>query len=227
MSISSKCDIPSLPSWTPTLATNSLLKGRLFRVYVATMVWWLSPLLLITACNDSQEGCEAGEGAGEGAPCYFQPMTSSPLETFPLHAYLSPSLWCADLHTRWNKCFPKGTQQLELLRCSPAWCEEPAAAAAACFGLCHAHKRSYTNTAFWVERAPLGNVSRCPVSYDKCYHAPFSCYFTTRCLVISPCFPRAHAAWPKSSIWTAVKGLYLCKVLRRLCVLRSLIFSET
>lgn len=199
MSISSKSDIPSLPWWTPTLATKSLLKGRLFRVHVATTVWWLSPLLLITTCHDSQEGWRCWGG---GCIRLFSANDIVPTGNFspPCQPFTIP-LMCRPPH------------QMKQVFSKRNWVTGAAPLLAGLVWRAHClfWFVSSTNRAFWVERRPSWLVSLCPVSYDKCYHAPCSCYFTTRCLTISPRFPTARAAWPKSSIWTAVKGLYLCK----------------
>lgn len=205
MSISSKCDIPSLPSWTPTLATKSLLKGRLFRVHVATTVWWLSPLLLITAWNESQEGWGWGKEGGEALVAIFSQWHRPHRRLFPsMPTFHHPS----DVQTSTPDETSVFQRELSNWSCS-------AARRAGVKGpppvlVCVMHANIHVQTQHFELRGRiLGNASRCPVSYDKCYHAPFSCYFTTRCLTVSPRFPRAHAAWPKSSIWTAVKGLYV------------------
>lgn len=144
ISISSKCDIPPLPFWTPALATLSLFKKRLFCVHVTTThavvpaMMVANRLWLITVLQMSHRGRRDVE---RGALRYFWP-----------HQRLFPSVptfpHCSDLWTSstdetsvWG-----GAQSLDPL-CSLAglvW-------RAACFGLCHTHKHSYTNTVFGLK----------------------------------------------------------------------------
>lgn len=169
ISISSKCDIPPLPFWTPALATLSLFKKRLFCVHVttthaavpATMV--ANRLWLITALQMSHRGRRDVE---RGALRYFWPLTSAPPETFPLRAYLSPLLWSLDLLNRWNKRLRRSSVTGPTLL--PCW---PGVKSRLFWFVSYTQTFIYKHSV-WVER-PLLARPRCPVSYDKCYYAPF------------------------------------------------------
>lgn len=158
-------------------------------VVPATMV--ANRLLLITALQMSHRGRETGR---EAFSAIFGPWHRP-------HKRLSPP--CLPLSVplisgppqQMKRALWGGPQSLDaLLFAGLVW-------TAACFGLCHTHKHSYTQRLGL--KATLGRSS---VSCElwQTLLCSLTHYFSTCCQSRSPCFPWAWVIWTPSSVWTAV-----------------------